>query len=127
MGCKYCGDPIPPNTGRGPKRKYCSEWCCQEWWREHRRRNKKMEHCKNCGRILKYSQKVFCSEECQERYEADLESDSLQMAGINRLRFAILKQAKADGVLERFIKKEHFYQLYPELTPDILKSKGETL
>lgn len=105
-----------------------------KWYRENRGLNKKMENCKNCGKLLKYNQTDFCSEECQKRYRAaEIRMEShlkderrLQMCGIDKLRFAILKQAKEDGVLDRFMKKKHFYQLYPELTPDQLR-KGESI
>lgn len=133
MGCPYCGGEIPPKPPgvKGRQRRFCSDQCQHNYFsmmhsRKQRGKSSKPEFCKLCGKVIMYHRRDYCSDYCRERARVVLHHN-YQIAGINKLRFAILKQAKADGVLDRFIKKEHFYQLYPELTPDILKSKGETL
>jgi len=38
--CAYCGKIIPPSTGQGRTKKYCSDRCKQRAYRERKRKNK---------------------------------------------------------------------------------------
>lgn len=125
MGCPYCGSAVI-QSGKGRPRKFCSDRCAKNYAELLRQRrikglNVPLAWCKNCGRILKNRQREYCCPECRELRRKFY----LQPAGANKLRLAILRQAKWDGVLERWSKTPAFYQLYPELTPDQMR-KGDT-
>ncbi len=74
--CLYCGGSImQPKTGR-PK-KFCSEKCRREWWKQHPEAVKKSREasyelvCGNCGRrFISYGNKnrKFCSHDCYIKY-----------------------------------------------------------
>jgi len=126
MGCLYCGAALPPR-----RRKFCSDLCQHRYyalrWRRQVINGRAEEHCENCGKILKYKQKRFCSEFCEKRYHwHQIRGSKLNIEGCARLRMAIVKQAKWDGCLETFVKRPCFYQLFPEITPEQVKLKGET-
>ena len=90
-------------------------------WSRKKKGVTEVEHCENCGRVLKWRQKRFCCEEC----ERNARKLFLPQECMNALRFAILSRAKSDRQLDNFIRTPQFYQLFPELTPDQFK-KGET-
>lgn len=117
MGCQYCGQQLP--YGR---RKFCSDLCAKRYhmliWSRKQKGITEVEHCENCGRMLKWNQKRFCCEECEQRKKPMQIID-----GCARLRMAIIKQAKEDDALDRFIRSPQFYQLFPELTPDQLMKR----
>lgn len=122
MGCLYCGGAIPPHTGRGAKKKFCcpahqNRYGFLRWKRKQQ--GQTIEHCRNCGRALRYNQKDYCSEFCRKRGQ----KTELSIEGINALRMAAIKQARIDGALERWMTTEQFYQLFPELTPDQMKKE----
>ena len=118
MGCLYCGSPLPEYQGKGRPRKFCSKQCKDRYHvLLYQRKNKRTEHCKNCGRLLLWEAKDYCSEECRKRGERK----PLSIEGINALRFAALKQAQHDNALARWAKKPEFYEIFPELTPEMMK------
>lgn len=124
MGCPFCGGAIPPSK-KGRARKFCSDHCAIQyhntlWQRRKNGTDIPVAHCKNCGRLLKWTQKEFCSPECKHRAERG----ELQIEGINALRFAAIQQAKKDGALRRWMQRDCFYDMFPELCPDQLR-KGE--
>ena len=85
--------------------------------------------CPVCGAEFKFRKgKIYCSVRCKEKAKYYRNSNGVfrHKPGYESLRFAILKQAKRDGALDRFVRTESFYQLFPELTPEQIKMKGET-
>lgn len=74
--CLYCGGAVEqPRTGR-PK-KFCSERCRREWWKQHPEEVKKSEAatyeltCEKCGKpFVSYGNKKrkFCSHDCYIKY-----------------------------------------------------------
>lgn len=113
MGCPYCGGAVPPN------RKFCCHAHQNRYavlTHSRKKRGQPVDHCRNCGRVLMWHKKDYCSDECRKRSERPVYS----MEGINALRFAALKQAKKEGRLRSWMKRPSFYELFPELTPDQL-------
>ena len=106
---------------KGKQKVYCSKQCYHRYsslmYYRRRHTGEEARHCLKCGKLLKYGARLYCHK-CQK--------EERNLYNYNKLRFAIIKQAKEDGALERFMKTRQFYQLYPELTPDQLKTKGET-
>lgn len=103
---------------------FCSDKCQHYYHSMMNSRRKrgdfsKPEFCKNCGKILQWRRKDYCSPECRGRRE----HPEYQIAGINALRFAALRQAKKDKALKQWMQRKSFYELFPELTPEQLGRK----
>lgn len=65
--CKQCGIPIV-QTPHKRKRKFCSDLCRNEWWKNHKgfiNRKKYSRVCKNCGKKFEtHYTAIFCSRAC---------------------------------------------------------------
>lgn len=65
--CKQCGGVVVQNPRRKLK-KFCSDKCRNEWWKEHREeanRKYKTHVCDYCGReFAAYAGAKYCSREC---------------------------------------------------------------
>lgn len=117
MGCKYCGQTVI-YSGKGRPRKFCSDRCAKNYAELLRQRRIKglkvpLAWCKNCGRILKNSQRDYCSPECRARH-------GVTYNGYNALRLAILRQAAREGRLKRWAHTESFQKLFPEIDPEYI-------
>ncbi len=77
--CPACGNGLSQPTGRGRRRRFCSEACRREWWAKHQPMGQKKATafyhatCKHCGKdFTAYGNKtrIYCSRECyiQERF-----------------------------------------------------------
>lgn len=132
MGCPYCGGEIPPKPPgvRGRQRRFCSRTCQHNYFsmmysRRQRGKPSEPELCKVCGKVIMYHRHNYCSDYCQER-DRVLTHHDYQIAGINMLRLAVLRQAKHDGALARWSRTPSFYKMFPEITPDMMR-KGEAI
>lgn len=101
---------------------FCSDECSHRYYSllNARKKNDNKEpprFCKNCGRVLLRGTTDYCSPECRGRRE----HHEYQIEGINALRFALLRQAKAEKQLEHWMRSKSFYQWFPELTPEQVK------
>ena len=122
MGCLYCGQAIPPR-----RRRFCSDRCSKNYYELLRQRKIKrfkvpLAWCKNCGRILKFNQREYCCKECEDRRKGTKQN-------YNKLRLAIVKQAKEDHALDLMCRTGAMYQLFPGTDPEYIKrliTKGET-
>ena len=77
--CANCGCGITQPSGRGRRKRFCSEKCRRAWWARHPNEVKKQEKafyqakCIHCGKTFTaYGNKYrkYCSRECyiQERF-----------------------------------------------------------
>ena len=68
--CPNCGKEFQPEWGSGIPRKYCSDGCQIEWWREYRKAHLREEEaakeCRRCGTQLtgKHQGGKYCSRFC---------------------------------------------------------------
>jgi 5-methylcytosine-specific restriction endonuclease McrA len=67
MNCKECGAEFTPHKLK-PHQKFCSEGCCNLWWKGHRAEGKKYVYtCQYCGKEYQaksVERNQYCSREC---------------------------------------------------------------
>lgn len=75
--CPCCGGAISQTMGKGRRKKFCSEKCRREWWKDHPGAGRKNESaiyhstCAACGKkFTAYgnSHRKYCSHACYIRH-----------------------------------------------------------
>ncbi len=71
--CACCGTGIAQPTGKGRRRRFCSEFCRRAWWKKHPEEGRKLDKaiyhgtCEHCGKeFTAYgnNHRRYCSREC---------------------------------------------------------------
>lgn len=71
--CPICGKPLKEYSGRGRRRRFCSDHCRMEWWKNrpsekgHDITRIRVYRCAECGKLFRgygSAERKYCSHEC---------------------------------------------------------------
>lgn len=71
--CPVCGKPLKKASGKGRRRRFCSDSCRMEWWKNHPSekghdiRRIRVYKCAGCGKLFcgyGSTERKYCSHEC---------------------------------------------------------------
>ena len=71
--CPVCGKPLKEYSGRGRRRRFCSDHCRMEWWKNHPSEKGhditriRVYKCAGCGKLFRgygSTERKYCSHEC---------------------------------------------------------------
>ena len=71
--CPVCGSPLGKSSGKGRRRRFCSDACHKEWWKKHPSEKGhdiariRIYRCAGCGKLFcgyTSAERKYCCHEC---------------------------------------------------------------